>query len=307
VKPLKCPNCGAPVELEAGDPEVATRVACPFCGAAFLADGGSRPRSIRIDARGVGDAFRHLARAVIVGAVVVVAVIAVVVALVTREKPSVVPPARSRAATVPAPVQPRILQPSQLGGFAELGRRELDAAPPPGGFGALDGAAALPWALALAQQWAPDARPTRIDVTRMRPDGTVNAHDDASAEVQWRFQSPAKLAAFRERANLEADASGRFELFLFARAGRIWVQSIETSAAFLRTTEAAPPFPAIPPLTETLRIAGRAKELPQVPFYTGYLIHLQREGWVWYLSTLSGEPNIPRLRARDGRFYPYGG
>lgn len=29
------------------------------------------------------------------------------------------------------------------------------------------------------------------------------------------------------------------------------------------------------------------------------------EGWCWYLSTLSGQPNIPRFRARDGRMWPY--
>ncbi|MFN7942371.1 MAG: hypothetical protein U0X73_12295 [Thermoanaerobaculia bacterium] len=44
-----------------------------------------------------------------------------------------------------------------------------------------------------------------------------------------------------------------------------------------------------------------------MPFYKAYVIHLEDEGWCWYLSTLSGAPDIPRLRPRDGRFYPYRG
>ena len=34
-------------------------------------------------------------------------------------------------------------------------------------------------------------------------------------------------------------------------------------------------------LVDTLRAAGRSPQLPRVPFYGGYLIHLDREGWVW--------------------------
>lgn len=34
------------------------------------------------------------------------------------------------------------------------------------------------------------------------------------------------------------------------------------------------------------------------------MIHLPREGWVWYLTSPSGD-GFPRVRARDGRRYPY--
>ena len=37
----------------------------------------------------------------------------------------------------------------------------------------------------------------------------------------------------------------------------------------------------------------------------GYLIHLPREGWVWYFRAVSGSTGYPRVRARDGRVYPY--
>jgi hypothetical protein len=34
------------------------------------------------------------------------------------------------------------------------------------------------------------------------------------------------------------------------------------------------------------------------------MIHLPREGWVWYFTSPSGD-SFPRVRARDGRTYPY--
>ena len=40
------------------------------------------------------------------------------------------------------------------------------------------------------------------------------------------------------------------------------------------------------------------------PYYSAYMIHLPREGWVWYFSSPSGD-SFPRVRARDGRPYPY--
>jgi hypothetical protein len=43
---------------------------------------------------------------------------------------------------------------------------------------------------------------------------------------------------------------------------------------------------------------------PPAPFLKGYLIHLDDEGWVWYLSKLGGE-SLPRVRAGDGRVWPY--
>lgn len=300
MRPLKCPNCGAPVEL----PEGQDQVACPFCGAAFLAEKGNPSRSIRIDARGVGEGLRHLARGVVLVGVGLT-VLGIGAAVLLLRSPSRAP--RSMAPTIRVnPVAPKkALALEDLAKLDKSGEFEIEVAPPPGGFAALDGAAALPWALTIAQRWAADARPTRIDVTRMRPDGTVNASDDAAASVLWRFQSPSRVAAFRERANLEASAQGRFELFLSVRSGKVRVQSTETSSAFLRTLDQVPPFPTVPDLTATLPIASRSAAFPRVPFYSGYLIHLKDEGWCWYLSTLSGEPSIPRVRARDGRLYPY--
>jgi hypothetical protein len=59
------------------------------------------------------------------------------------------------------------------------------------------------------------------------------------------------------------------------------------------------------PLGALLERAQRHAGFADKPYYTGYLVHLPREGWVWYLRSISGE-SYPRVRARDGRTYPYG-
>jgi hypothetical protein len=66
------------------------------------------------------------------------------------------------------------------------------------------------------------------------------------------------------------------------------------------------PGPAkILPLPEVLaRAKARRNGVADRPFYSGYLIHLPREGWVWYFSAPSGD-SFPRARATDGRTYPY--
>ena len=57
-------------------------------------------------------------------------------------------------------------------------------------------------------------------------------------------------------------------------------------------------------LGEVIAAATR-RGFSDYPFYNGYLIHLEREGWVWYLQSLSRRDSLPRIRARDGAPYPY--
>ena len=74
------------------------------------------------------------------------------------------------------------------------GYHALSASPPAGGYGAVDPVAALSWALSIAQAWESDARLERIDVSRLRPDGTVNVQDDGDALLTFRFRSPSGQA-----------------------------------------------------------------------------------------------------------------
>lgn len=180
---------------------------------------------------------------------------------------------------------------------------DLDAAPPPSGYSAVDAVATLPWALTIAQAWASDARLERIDVARLRPDGTVNAQDDGEALVRYRFISPGRVAALREQARLTTKAEGDVGLFVVMQKGK--VQGYVESASGASTRGEPPaPHPAVAPLAKLVAMPQVEGMIDGAPFLNGYLIHLADEGWVWYFSTLANESK-PRVRARDGAVWPY--
>jgi len=313
MKSLKCPNCGGPIEL--GDDEV--RTACPYCGGS-LERTTALPRGVevagpalRIDVRrGVRTVRQVLGctLAVVVGIVAVGAFVAWRAARIGGEVARSVADAgrrgvaeSRRAADEPLPLE-------RLSDASFSGRHRIAAAPPPGGLAAFEAAGSLPWALAIAQRWAPDAQPLRIDVERLHPDGTLNVADDPHAEVSYRFVSRQRVAAFRELANANPEARGDFELWVSIEQGAIFAYEISTlpQVAAMHYGELERlDFPKSLPLPEILEKNRRRPELPGVPFFNAYLIRLEDEGWCWYLSTLSGQPNIPRFRARDGRMWPY--
>lgn len=200
------------------------------------------------------------------------------------------------------PRRPARLVPADLR-RAAAGVHELDAAPPSGGYSAVDPVAALPWALTLAQGWETDARLERIDVTRMRPDGTLNVVDDQDAVLRYRFRSPGRLASLAEQARLTGSARAATSLFVSVERGGLKAQVIEAGATELRRGE-VPPHPAVLPLPKLVAIERVQRLLAGVPYASGYLVHIGDEGWVWYFSTLAGESK-PRVRARDGAVWPY--
>ena len=69
------------------------------------------------------------------------------------------------------------------------------------------------------------------------------------------------------------------------------------------STALVPAAPDALPLAQIL--ARSRRKLPPRPFYKGYMIYSKGDGWVWYLSTLSGRDAVPRVRARDGRPWPW--
>jgi hypothetical protein len=157
--------------------------------------------------------------------------------------------------------------------------------------------------------WSRDAKIERVDVERLRPDGTLNVQDDPEAEVTYRFVSPSRFEALREKMNLEKNPRGDQEFWVEIQGGRVYAYELQTLSQLASDDDAqeiaALTWPKSLPLTQILPALAKRKGFPAVPFFQGYLIRLEDEGWCWYLSTLSGSPNIPRVRARDGRAWPY--
>jgi hypothetical protein len=216
--------------------------------------------------------------------------------------------AGSAALDVAKSIAPATASRSTLRTTAQLhdlpaGYHPLQVAPPAGGYGAVDAVATLPWALAIAQAWHDDARLERIDVVKLRPDGTVNVQDDADASLTYRFVSPGARKALREQARLQAKAEGVSAFWVQVRNGapRVYAQAAPVSAG---GDETVPPHPDVEPLPRLMGRPAVQAVRAALPFLNGYMIHLKDEGWVWYFSSLANESK-PRVRARDGAVWPY--
>jgi hypothetical protein len=159
----------------------------------------------------------------------------------------------------------------------------------------------LDWAMAIARGWMADARLTRIDVTRVTPAGMVDLTAGAGDEAGYRFVSPSKIEEWGRIADRATDARVPYELMI----------KIGPSKVTGLVSRGRPSSRELPPgnvdsgrLGEVIAAATR-RGFSDYPFYNGYLIHLEREGWVWYLQSLSRRDSLPRIRARDGAPYPY--
>src|SRR5688572_20351386 len=177
MKALRCQGCGAALP----DLKGLESLRCRFCG---LAHDPASSRSSEITVAQVHVSTASLKRPLrwIVAIVVLIAIGSLVPVIAGlyfgwRAVSTAATNAAATVATARNTSKPARLAPADLRAAAG-GTYELDAAPPAGGFAAVDAISALPWALTLAQSWSPDARLERIDVTRMRPDGTVNVQDD---------------------------------------------------------------------------------------------------------------------------------
>ncbi len=308
MKRIQCPSCGAPLPK---GPAADRRVSCEYCGAEFLGDGTARLRAATAadlsgQGKQVGEAVSHAGRWVL-GVVaacfaLALAVTAVVIFISVRA-------AKDASRVLHANRQPveRREAPAESWTVADLSRLTPDridvpltVSAPPSPLERFDPAASLPWALAIAQGWQRDARLERIDAERLRPEGTVDVAGDPDAEVLYRFWSPAQIEEFHRRADLQKDAKATCEFWLRLAGGKILGRVLDGRP----DDDPLPPFPEIPPLVTTFATLTSRPGFPMKPFFDGYLLHLPDEGWVWYLHTLGGQ-SLPRVRARDGRQWPY--
>jgi hypothetical protein len=307
MKALTCPKCGAPVEIDESSGAASFR--CGFCGSTLAPTRtlGTAGAPVVIDLRLARRAGASAARWAALIFLVTMGFTGWIVWTSFRAATSGTGSALesiSRAVET-AGAQSKRWTLAELGGL-EGGRGwvTLDLAPPPpatGGFAALDPVAALPWALTVAQSWRSDVALERIDVVRLRADGTVNVADDPEGEVMYRFLTPSGIAEWQRRAKLSTRAEADYELFVKLAAGRVTVLVVRGRPG----DDGVPAYPARAlPARELMPRLARDGRFAELPFFSGYLIALADEGWVWYLAPLSGG-SLPRARAADGRIWPY--
>jgi len=138
---------------------------------------------------------------------------------------------------------------------------------------------------------------TRVDVGRVSATGVVDLGGEAGSG--YRFVSPGR----HQRWINETEAGGKSPT-----ATGLMLEIKETQVRALPHEErsvASLPTPASLPLPEILERARGGRGFEDKPYYAGYLIHLPREGWVWYFRAVAGTSGYPRVRASDGRTYPY--
>jgi hypothetical protein len=301
----RCHGCAAPLpQAIEGEP-----YRCPFCG--LLHDAVAPTPGVHVHAGGASARARVPRWLIAVFAVTLlvtllpglIGVLFVWLAssAVTSSTASLEPGAAStmRSTLRPGPAARTTANLSDL----PLGFHDLEASPPPGSLGSLDAVQAVPWALAIAQAWQADARLDRIDVERLRPDGTINVLDDRDATLTYRFRSPGRTEALRQQGRVQADAEAITAFWVRVKSGAVQVYGDRNRATTIRHHVPAPHPEAMSVAELLARPAVRAL-VTELPFLRGYLIHLDREGWVWYFSSLANETR-PRVRARDGAVWPY--
>jgi hypothetical protein len=301
MKTLTCASCGAPLEEVPEQPAVR----CGFCGAVNEPTVARRPppAEIRFEVTPVNLEGPVRAASWAVGAALVIPLFGAVIGLgaavwgvwaalhVHEGALSHLPPMPSDGLR-----GERRLLVADLRSFHQAGRSPLQVDPPSGGYGAVDPVSLLPWAVTIARGWSKDARLDRIDASRIRRDGTVNVATDPDAEVLYRFSSPSRIATYWRDADLGRKPECECEFWVLSKAGQPFVQLVTGSPSKQELAPSTGDVISLPRIFER----GRAR-IPARPFYNGYMIHSGRDGWVWYLSTLTGRESIPRFRARDGK------
>lgn len=294
--PRRCSGCGAALGTPTDDD---LTIVCTFCGLRHdindLAGAGAQgaPVTITVDL----SRRRHRASRWLVAIVALLVIVpsAIGVYMASRAADTV-----STALRVPVTrvlERPRLLPLADLASLTESRWLTVDAPPLPGGAEGFEPVAALPWAMGIAKAWAADAQLTRIDLGRADTNGRVDlSGEDVSG---YRFRSPARERRWKQESDAGPKSKTPTAMMLQIRRGAVQVL-LDVDIR----NEPEAPAPVSLALPELLKRAKTRKAFADRPFYRGYMIHLPREGWAWYFSAPSGD-SFPRVRARDGRVYPY--
>ncbi len=322
VQARRCEGCGSPLP-EA--PVNARTITCEFCGvvhdvsasglsSAAAAPGVSARAQVRPAVRpqvapaggpGVRPAVRPAAKGSFFAVFAIFAAVAVTTAVVVWSWHRMLPmlgaidEMNRNAGRTPVPTATLAMR--DLPTLAEPTYRALIAPAPPTGWTGFDPVVGVAWASEIARAWAPDARLTRIDLGPIASDGSADLTADREEVVGYRFASPARIAQWQQIADRQADATSPFELFIRVAGKQVGVYVHNGRPP----SEALPPTLDSLPLRDVLAHVRRSGRFPDRPFYTGFLIHESRIGWVWTFQSLSGHDTVPIVRARDAAVYPW--
>jgi len=294
--PRRCSGCGAALGEPTDDD---LTIVCRFCGLRhdlndLAASGAPVVISVaRSGGRGGGRAIAAVVVLIVAATVAGGLYVASRTALeVTTRVQEAATTARDRAAE-----RTRPLALTELGTFGEYAWRPVDAPAPPGGFASFDPVAGVPWAMTIARAWAPDAVLIRIDVGHVSATGVVDISGDAPSG--YRFHSPARRLRWKQETDGGTKSTTSTGMMLQVQG--------TTARVLLDTSSRDEPKTSDPvslALPELLARARKARAFGDRPSYAAYMIFLPREGWAWYFRAPSGD-SFPRVRARDGRVYPY--
>jgi hypothetical protein len=293
---VRCQGCGGPLP-EA--PQDGSTITCPFCG--IVNEAAARPSvTVKLDVR---EAAAHLGSRVKLAIGLGLAGVALVVAFgvlrAVRPITDALDEVRQQSDAMKEAIRP--LAPAELTSLTEGGWRHVQAQPPPSGWTAFDPVVGMEWASGIARAWAADAVLTRLEVTRVAADGTLDLTGSLGDAAEYQFVSPSRIADWEHRANREVDARAVYGLTM-----RVAEQHVTANVRRGRPRSSTPLPPADTlPLRDVFSRARKQPSFAEHPFYTGQLTYLPKEGWVWHFQSLSQRERIPRVRARDGRVFPY--
>ncbi len=307
VQARRCQGCGSPLP-EA--PANARTITCEFCGVVHdVSASGVRPQVAPAGRPAVTPAVRPAVRPAAKGSFFAVfsifAAVAVTTAVIVWSWHRMLPmlgaidDMNRNAGRTPVPTATLAMR--DLPTLAEPTYRALITPAPPTGWTGFDPVVGVTWASEIARAWAPDARLTRIDLGLIASDGSADLTADREETVGYRFSSPSRIAQWSRIADREADATVPFEL-LIRVAGKQVAVYVHNGRP---PSEALPPPLDSLPLRDVLTHAHQSGRFPDRPFYTGFLIHETRIGWVWTFQSLSGRDNVPIVRAHDAAVYPW--
>jgi hypothetical protein len=309
----RCAGCGSSL------PETllgTAQITCAFCGLVndLTHAGGAAQQSpvrINVDVRGATQAAAKAGRTIawVILLTVVLGIGAAVFGIYVAMKP--VSTALTNVTAVTSQISDikqqvaarnRKVTPEELAGLGQVGWRELNVPAPSSGWAAFEPVTDLGWAYAVARAWQKDARLTRIDVDRLKDNGTVDLTAGPDNTAGYRFVSPSQIQTWGRIADRDSKAEVGYELMIKMAEQKATALVVRGQP---RSEAVPPPDVDSHPLPELLKLAKQGKGFSDLPYYNGYLINLEREGWVWYLNSLSRRESIPRVRARDGAVYPY--